>query len=233
MPYAEATRQRFDQVLRLRRAERATPGNRDLISVRAELEDELGATVSPNMAARILGVSHTALANWIRAGDIPVVPTPSGRQGVPVPALIDLYESVARERATGRRRLHVLEPHMVEQRQRAEQLDAGALVEPGGPDEDPHRRAQRRALAYHRAVARRLRKPMVDDALHQLWKWRDAGHIDPHYAEQWESVLRSPVREVARIISEDSRLADDLRQNSPFAGTLSEPERRRILRDVQ
>jgi hypothetical protein len=203
------------------------------VSVRAELEDELGGTVSPNMAARILGVSHTALANWIRAGDVPVVPTPAGRRGVPVPALIELYESVSQERAAGRRRLHVLEPHMVEQRQRAEQLDAGALVEPASPSDDPHRRAQRRALAYHRAVAQRLRKPMVDDALHQLWKWRDAGRIDPHYAERWESVLQQPVREVARLISEDSRSADDLRQNSPFAGALSEPERRRILQDVQ
>ncbi len=73
----------------------------------------------------------------------------------------------------------------------------------------------------------------MDDALHQVWKWRDSGRINPHYAAQWESVLRRPVKEVRRIISEDSRFADDLRQNSPFAGVLSEPERRKIMREVR
>jgi len=233
MASVEAKRQRFDQILRLRRAERAAPGNRDIVAVRAQLEDELGGTVSQSMAARILGVSHTALARWIRAGDVPVVPTPTGRQEIPVSGLIELYESIAQQRSEGRRRLHTLEPHMIRQRERAGTLNAQDLVDPPASDEDRHRRSQRRALAYHRAVARRLRRSTVDDALHQIWKWRDSGRINPYYAEQWESVLRGPVKEVRRIISEDSRFADDLRQNSPFAGVLSEPERRKIMREVR
>lgn len=233
MASVESTQQRFGQVLRLRRAEREAPGNRDIVAVRTELENELGGTLSPSMAARLLGVSHTALSRWIRAGDVPVVPTPEGRKAIPVPVVSDLYEAITEERAEGRRTRHLLEPYMREQRRRAEQLDTSELVPPPEPDEDPHRRSQRRALAYHRVVARQLRRSMLDDALHRIWSWRDTGRIHPDYAEQWESVLRRPVSEVRRIISEDSRFADDLRQNSPFAGMLSEPERRRILQDVR
>lgn len=232
MASVDSKRQRFEQVLRLRRAERAAPDNRDIVAVRAQLEDELGGTLSQSMAARVLGVSHTALARWIRAGDVPVVPTPSGGRGIPVPAVLALYESTTQARSDAHRRLHMLEPHMIEQRQRAETLDTRDLVDLPDPDEDPHRRSQRRALAYHRAVARRLRRSTADDALHQVWRWRDSGRINSEYAERWESILRRPVKEIRRIIGEDSRFADDLRQNSPFAGTLSEPERRRVLRDV-
>jgi hypothetical protein len=229
----ESKRRLFDQVLRLRRAERSAPGNQDIVAVRSELEDELGGVVTPSLAAQILGVSHTALARWIRAGDVPVVPSPNGRNAVPVGALVDLYEAINRERAEGRRRRHTLEPVMVAHRKRADDLDPAKLAPLPEPDEDPHRRSQRRALAYHRALARRLRRPMIDDALHQVWRWRDSGRINPHYAAEWESVLRQPVRDVRRIISEDSREADDLRQNSPFAGMLSEAERRRVFADVR
>ena len=212
MASIDSKQQRFEQVLRLRRAERAAPDNRDIVAVRAQLEDELGGTLSQSMAARVLGVSHTALARWIRTGDVPVVPTPSGRQAIPLSALVELHESMAQARTGGRRRLHLLEPHMIQQRERAEILDTRELVGLAEPDEDPHRRSQRRALAYHRAVARGLRRSTADDALHQVWRWRDSGRIAPEYAEQWESVLRRPVKEVRRIISEDSRFADDLRQ---------------------
>jgi len=229
----EDKRRLFERVLRLRRAERDVPGNRDIVAVRADLEEELGGVVSPHMAAQLLGVSHTALARWIKAGDVPVVPARSGRKGVPVGALVELYESLNREREAGRRRRHHLEPVMLEQRDRAERLDPAALVADSAPDDDQHRRAQRRALAYHRALSRRLRRSMVDDALHQVWRWRDSGRIDPHYAAEWESILRRPVREVRQRISEDSSYADDLRQNSPFAGMLSEAERRRIFEEVR
>ncbi|MEX2193885.1 MAG: hypothetical protein WD844_01245 [Thermoleophilaceae bacterium] len=74
---------------------------------------------------------------------------------------------------------------------------------------------------------------MIDDALHRVWKWRAQGKLDPHYAARWEEVLERPVPEVRRAISEDTELARDLRQNSPFAGMLSEPERRRILDEIR
>jgi hypothetical protein len=40
------------------------------------------------------------------------------------------------------------------------------------------------------------------------------------------------VSEIRRIIGEDGERERDLRQNSPFAGTLSEPERRKLLAEL-
>jgi hypothetical protein len=222
----------FEHVVRLRRAQQDAPNNRDLAAVRAALEEELGGTVSRRLAASLLGVTHPALVRWIREGDLPVVYAESGREEVPVAALLELYEAVDRERSSGRRRRHVLEPAMSEGRDRARRLRAHDLVTEGPSAEGGHGRADRRSLAYHRALARRLRRPMVEEALRLVWKWRDQGRIDPRYANQWEELLRMPVAEVRRVIGEDSARGRDLRQNSPFAGMLSEPERRRILEQV-
>lgn len=74
---------------------------------------------------------------------------------------------------------------------------------------------------------------MVDDALRQIWKWRQQGAIDPSYAERWEEILRMPVSEVRHAIGEDSEDAAALRQTSPFAGMLSEAERRKILQEIR
>jgi hypothetical protein len=81
-------------------------------------------------------------------------------------------------------------------------------------------------------VAQRLRKPMVAEAQHVLLRWREQGRIDERYADRWEQLLARPVPEIRRALVEESPDADDLRQNSPFAGVLSEPERRRIMREA-
>lgn len=230
MGVVDRKRQVFENIVRLRRAGRELPHSHDIIAVRSALEDELGATVSRRLAASLLGVSHTALARWVKAGDLQLVYTAAGRMEVPVAALLDLYEAVERERESGRRSRHVLEPGMSEGRDRARRMHPSELV--GRRSDDTHERAELRSLAYHRALAKRLRRPMVDEARHILWKWRDQGKIDPRYAQQWEHVLRRPLAEIRRIIGEDSQHGRDLRQNSPFAGMLSEPERRRILEEV-
>jgi hypothetical protein len=224
----------FENVSRLRRVERELPPNRDLLAVRVALEEELGETVSRRLAARLLGVSHAALDRWVDAGDVPLVATPSGGMGIPVPALLDLREAVEAERASGRRVRHVLEPIMDRGRERADRLDLEELLPPmTASDEGGHDRARRRGLAYHRALARGLSPRMIDDALRQLWKWRLQGRIDSRHADRWERLLRRPSAEIRREISEDSQSAGDLRQNSPFAGMLSEPERRKIVERVR
>jgi hypothetical protein len=215
--------QLFENIVRLRRAGQHVPGNVDIAAVRATLERELGETVSRRLAARALGVSHTALERWIKAGDLPVVYSPSGRLEVPVPALLNLYEALEAERP----RRYVLAPTMIRQREAAERLHLDETSADGG-----HNRAQARSRAYHRVVAGRLRKPMVDEARHVLVRWRQQGRIDEHYAERWEQLLKRPLPEIRRALADDGEEADDLRQNSPFAGMLSEPERRRIVREV-
>jgi Arc/MetJ family transcription regulator len=218
----------FENIERLQRVERDLPPNRDLVAVRAALETELGETLSRRLAARLLGVSHTALDRWVDAGDIPLVFTPSGRREVPLEALLDLRAAVSAERRGGR----PLEPVMNERRERAERLDVDGLVAPGSVSEG-HDRAARRSLAYHCALARSLDRRMVDDALRQVWKWRLQGRIAPSYADRWERVLHGSVADVRRTIAEDSEDAGDLRQSSPFAGRLSEPERRKLIQQVR
>lgn len=221
-----------ENIERLRRVERDMPPNRDLVTVRTSLEQELGETMSRRLAARLLGVSHTALDRWVDAGDLPLVFTPSGNREVPVSVLLDLREAVAAERLGASRGKRPLEPVMTQRRKRAERLNVGELVS-STSDAAGHGRAARRSLAYHRALARGLDQRMVDDALRQVWKWRLQGRIDSRYADRWGAVLREAVDDVRKTISEDSLEARDLRQSSPFAGMLSEPERRKIVQQVR
>jgi len=93
-------------------------------------------------------------------------------------------------------------------------------------------RDELRARAYHAAVARRLRRADVQEARRQLRRWSATGRIAPSYAEEWDRILASPLPEVRRLITEDTSHADDLRQNSPLAGLLSEAERRALNEQV-
>ncbi len=225
--------QLFESIVRLRRAGREMPANRDIVAVRSTLEADLGETVSVRLAARLLGVSHTALTRWVKSGDLPVVYSVAGREEIPLATLLDLHEAVERGRKLGERRRHVLEPTMSEARARAEAIRVQDLFPGDSLDTTGHGRAELRSLAYHRALARRLSRPMIADALHTLWTWRDQGKIDSRYADGWEDVLGKPVDEVRRIIGHDGGAARDLRQNSPFAGMLSEAERRKILQEIR
>lgn len=218
----------LENIVRLRRAGREAPGNHDIAAVRSALERELGATVSRRLAGRVLGVSHTALDRWIKSGDLPVIYSSEGRVEVPVPALLDLYEAVDADGLDRPR--YVLTPTMVRQRDAARRLSVDDIKD--HDKRGPHDRARARSLAYHRAVARRLRKPMVEEARHVVFRWREQGRIDQRYADRWERLLDRPVPEIRRALVEESEEADDLRQNSPFAGLISEAERRRIVREI-
>lgn len=73
---------------------------------------------------------------------------------------------------------------------------------------------------------------MVDEARHVLFRWKEQGRIDRRYAAQWDLLLARSIPELRGALVDESQEADDLRQNSPFAGVLSEPERRRIMHEV-
>jgi hypothetical protein len=209
-------------ILRLRRAERASPGGEDIAAVRADLERAVGSTVSRALAARLLGVSQTALDRRIEQGEVPVVMTARGRREVPLSALVELIEAVDERRAAEEAR--PVAAVMRERRADAERLDPQTALLGGG-----HRSAELRSLAYHRAVAQRLDRAVVDEARHRLRRWRREGRIDPRYAERWERLLDSPLASIRRVIGQDSQSSRDLRQSSPFAGTLTAQERGRVL----
>jgi hypothetical protein len=69
-------------------------------------------------------------------------------------------------------------------------------------------------------------------ARRKLRRWREEGRIDPRYAQAWEDVLAMPMAQIREVITADDERGRDLRQSSPLAGLLSEPERRRILEEV-
>ena len=122
MSVVDRKKELFEHIVRLRRVGRELPGNADVSAVRRALESELGETVSRRLAARILGVSHTALDRWIKAGDLPLVYSAQSRVEVPVPALLDLYESVEADRAQ-RRSPTRAGAHMARRRKAAQSLD--------------------------------------------------------------------------------------------------------------
>ena len=48
--------------------------------------------------------------------------------------------------------------------------------------------------------------------------------------DEWDGLLRGPVDDVLEVLASRSPRSRELRQNSPFAGVLSEGERQRVLR---
>jgi hypothetical protein len=230
----EERRRTLERIARLREAEDHRPAP-SVGQVREELEADLGGTVSRNLAAEFLGVSHTALNRWVASGDVPVIQTVAGRKEVPIPALCDLRIRIEAERASGRRRLHRLEPAMIESRRRAERLqpDPSLITELEGGATDRHRLAELRSLAYHRALAPRLRRPMIDRARIKVDRWEEDGRLDPRHAASWRELLDRPLGEIRTAIGADDDRGRDLRQNSPLAGLMSEPERRKIFESVK
>jgi hypothetical protein len=228
MAIVDRKQQLFENVARLRRVGRLVPDNEDLFAVRLGLEQELGETISRRLAAKLLGVSHTALERWIESGDVPLVFTAAGRQEVPVAALFDLYEAVRSSKTDGTVR-RPLAAALRSRQQAAERLSVDGPHDRKGSSYD---RTHLRGLAYHQAVAGGLRKQTVADAKYVLYRWREQGRIDPVYDERWDRVLAMPMKAIRDAITAAGADADDLRQNSPFAGALTEPERRRILAEV-
>jgi hypothetical protein len=215
----------LQNIARLKRVERGNPSP-EIAAVREDLESQLGGTVPRSTAARLLGVSHTALNNWIASGDVPVVLSKQGRKEVPISFLLGLQERVAEQRRSSRRKLHTLEPIMAEARRRAERMRPLAA---GAGSAEPHRTPELRSLAYHRALAPRLRRSMVDEAQRKLRRWQQEGKVDPRHAQAWEEVFALSMPAIREAITTDDERGRNLRQNSPLAGLLSEPERRKAL----
>jgi len=229
---SEHRREAIEQIARLRRVERLVGrGVRDEIaSVREFLESIVGPTVRPAEAARLLGISHPAIKRWIDNGEISSVTTPQGRREVPLSELIELLEEVEEVRSErgGRPLARVIRER---RRRSAEAIDIDRLLPRRRPRR--HRTAELHSLAYHRLIAERLDDRVVDDALRRLRRWRQEGRIDARWANEWERILAMPLGQIAKTISGDSTRAGELRQTSPFAGVLTEQERRRLVRAVE
>lgn len=85
-----------------------------------------------------------------------------------------------------------------------------------------------------RLIAARLRRDrrVLRTARQNLRRWmaRDGRNVRPVFQE-WQTILeRLTAREVADFLSSDTPMARRLRQSSPFAGVLTDLERRGIHR---
>ncbi len=99
---------------------------------------------------------------------------------------------------------------------------------------DPHRLAEERSLAYHRALAARigLEPALLERARAKVAAWLAEGR-SPFYARAWQQVLSAPVESVSQVLVSDTEEARALRQATPFAGALQPRERWRIWREVR
>ena len=94
-----------------------------------------------------------------------------------------------------------------------------------------HRTAERRSLAYHRAIATRIAAEpgLVADARARIGGWRD---VHARYVAGWQRILAGSPAEIAARLVEDSAEMTMLRQVSPFAGALDARTRWQIWRTV-
>lgn len=101
-------------------------------------------------------------------------------------------------------------------------------------NDDLHRLAELRSLAYHRAVAERLREDptLLDAARERLERWARLGQMHEAYAAQWRSAL-SDSTVLHELLTADTEPARAARQCTPFPGALPSRQRHAIWRDVR
>lgn len=97
-------------------------------------------------------------------------------------------------------------------------------------------RDQVRSLLLGYAVAGRLvaePEAVLTRARRNLGRLKSAtgGGSNP-WLGQWERLLDGPLIDVLRALTSDSPASRELRQNSPFAGVLSQVERSKVLAHV-
>lgn len=100
---------------------------------------------------------------------------------------------------------------------------------------DPHRLSELRSLAYHRAIASRLREEpaLLERALRRVEAWLVSGEVHPEYARQWRALLESPIDELCALLERDDEHACTLRSVTPFAGAIDPRTRWQVWRTTR
>ena len=94
-----------------------------------------------------------------------------------------------------------------------------------------HRLLEIRSLAMHALIAAKIERDRSPLSIAQKnldrWeaRWKESA---PGWLAEWREILRRPWKEIAAFITEMNEDAVRLRQSTPFAGALSQQERRRI-----
>ena len=119
-----------------------------------------------------------------------------------------------------------LRNHGVGVHRRLDRLDVERLVQ------DRRTRDQRKSLWLHTAVAGRLvtdPNRALRQARANLRRMREAHARPSPWLRRWEHLIDEGPEKVVRALIADTPEASELRQNSPFAGVLTAPERSRAL----
>jgi hypothetical protein len=100
---------------------------------------------------------------------------------------------------------------------------------------DPHRRAELRSLAYHRAIAARIvaEPAILERARSRVRAWQQTGGAHPRYCALWKDVLASPLDELKAALVAETEAMTAARQSTPFAGALSARERWSLWRIME
>jgi hypothetical protein len=97
-------------------------------------------------------------------------------------------------------------------------------------------RVEEKSLAVHRLIAARLLQdpaPTLNKARGNLAKLRSADRGNSaRRLDQWDGLLDRPTDEIVTAMLARTQDGIDLRQMTPFAGVLTDAERRKALRSV-
>jgi len=99
-----------------------------------------------------------------------------------------------------------------------------------------HGLAEARSLAYHTAIAARIRRePALIEPVAARLRTQLASD-DPHrsyWAEAWLRVLEQPLEECLAFLTDPGERATEMRQSTPFAGLLPAKERWTLHKQVR
>jgi hypothetical protein len=100
-----------------------------------------------------------------------------------------------------------------------------------------HRLAELRSLAMHRRLATILEDDPValEKARNRVRRWLDGSEYftgSTTYANRWWELLSGPRQQLLEVLTSDNEESRALRQSTPFAGILSERERKAIMDEV-
>jgi hypothetical protein len=100
---------------------------------------------------------------------------------------------------------------------------------------DLHQLGQERSIAYHQAIADRLRQQpeVLEMARERVKGWLASSANPQFHARKWAEILAGDVSSIAAFLVERSELAYELRQSTPFAGALKPQERWKIWRETR
>jgi transcriptional regulator with XRE-family HTH domain len=97
----------------------------------------------------------------------------------------------------------------------------------------PLTREERRSIALHRAIARRLTdepEPVLVLARRNLRRMRARHGRSMHLLREWSVILDRPLPALSALLTDPSPWARELRQVTPFAAVLSAKERAAVYR---